>query len=166
MDLGKPIVFFKKKKLLFKASTCIYSAQIFSRFTGAGYIGFALGPEIAALILRNTGRTTPVFFTSVALATLNWIFVLFVMPESLTPEVREKNIKLGNQRRAASHANAPEKVGFWRTLRKSGRAFVEPLIIFAPVQRQQGRGLDWTLTLLAIAMFCFQLSVVSLRFPY
>ncbi|GJJ08626.1 hypothetical protein Clacol_002845 [Clathrus columnatus] len=141
-------------------------AQIFSRFTGAGYVGFALGPEIAALILRRTERTTPVFLTSVVLASLNWIFILFIMPESLTLEVREKNQKLAVQQQTSDHSNVPKKTGLRRTIKRTLRKFLEPLTMFAPVQRQQGRGLDWSLTLLAVSTFSFQLSIGVIQLKY
>ncbi|TFK20295.1 hypothetical protein FA15DRAFT_673617 [Coprinopsis marcescibilis] len=90
-------------------------AQIFSRFTGVFYLGFSAGPAIAAWIIRHPGllrvpssSDTPpgqglgrkpaaetqtvsaVFWIAVVCSFINFLLVLFVFPESLNQEKREK----------------------------------------------------------------------------
>lgn len=71
------------------------------------------------------------------------------------------NVKTATQVHPSSRTDVTTKTGVWHTIQRIRKSFMGPLTVFAPVQRQQGRGLDWSLTLLAIATFCFQLSIVG-----
>ncbi|KAF8520258.1 MFS general substrate transporter [Hysterangium stoloniferum] len=141
-------------------------ARIFSRFTGALYIGFAVGPEIAALILRRTHVTTFVFYVSAICAAINFFLVLFVFPESLNAEARARNIKAADELNVRARQDAADKTGLWRSTKFAVQTFISPLEVFAPVQRLHGRGKDWSLTLLAIAYFCFHLSTGLFQIKY
>ncbi|KAF8583727.1 MFS general substrate transporter [Ramaria rubella] len=134
-------------------------AQIFSRFTGVFHVGLALGPEIAALLLRSTHSTTKVFRTSVVCAFINLFLLLFVFPESLDKETREQNIKAAKEAKEKALQAAHGKRGLWRPVKTALKTFVEPLGILGPKLRERGRGLDWTLTLVSLSMFTFYLSL-------
>ncbi|KIM39801.1 hypothetical protein M413DRAFT_19586 [Hebeloma cylindrosporum] len=77
-------------------------AQIFSRFTGVFYLGFAVGPSIGGWLIRHPfGKqleeqsdtvVTTVFWVAVFCSLTNFILVLFVFPESLDKKRMEKTM--------------------------------------------------------------------------
>ncbi|KIJ51095.1 hypothetical protein M422DRAFT_44287 [Sphaerobolus stellatus SS14] len=134
-------------------------SRIFSRFTGSLMIGIAVGPEISALILHNTHSTTAVFYVSVILATINLFLVLFVFPESLNREVRDTNIKAAKEARQVALQDSAGKTGIWKSVKYAVKSFFEPLRTLGPVPRPRGRGRDWSLTLIAVAGFFYNLTI-------
>ncbi|KAF8520540.1 major facilitator superfamily domain-containing protein [Gautieria morchelliformis] len=141
-------------------------AHIYSRFTGVFYVGFALGPEIAAFILRNTHTTTAVFYASSLCASINIFLLLFVFPESLSPATRARNIEAAREVRNKALQGPKGKKGLWRSVKVAVKAFIEPIGILGPKPRQHGRGRDWSLTLLAMSLFTFFLSVGLFQIKY
>lgn len=166
-------------------------ATIFSRFTGVFYVGFSMGPAIGGWIIKNGIGTQPgqpksvtaVFYLAVLCSFTNLLLVLFVFPESLSAEKRETA--------AREHAMTHSAKGKARDLsgRDSGnhdegpstssdeegdsetkrfgiiRSFLSPLSIFLPVTIIEAGGKrrhrDWSLTMLAAALFGYMLSTVS-----
>lgn len=140
----------------------VCSANIYSRFSGVFYLGFALGPEIAALILRNTHKTTPVFFTSSVFASINVFLLLFIFPESLSAELQARNVEAAKEARSKALQGSRGKMGIWRSVKVSVKALIEPVGILGPRPRRHGRGQDWSLTLLAISLCACFLAFVSM----
>ena len=66
--------------------TCyVISSKLFSRFSGVLYVGFALGPDIAAIVIRSqpSRSVTPLFFLSALSYLLNAFYTWAIVPESL-----------------------------------------------------------------------------------
>jgi len=124
-------------------------------------IGLAIGPEISALILRYTHSNTAVFYVAAICAAINVFLILFIFPESLKHEVRERNIETARLARVAILQDRSRKSGLWRSVKYAVKTFFEPLKTLAPKARPQGRGHDWSLTLMAIASFFYHLTFVS-----
>lgn len=173
-------------------------ATIFSRFTGVFYVGFSMGPAIGGWIIKNGIGTQPgqpksvtaVFYLAVLCSFTNLLLVLFVFPESLSAEKREAA--------AREHAMTHSAKGKARDLsgRDSGnhdegpstssdeegdsetkrfgiiRSFLSPLSIFLPVTIIEAGGKrrhrDWSLTMLAAALFGYMLStgIYQLKYLY
>jgi MFS family permease len=94
-------------------------AKIFSRFTGAFYIGSAIGPIIADFFIQHPivvfGRRFPfsygnvdtsVFWVAIAFSAVNFYMALFVFPESLGKKKREKAIQEYNKTGGISKSKA------------------------------------------------------------
>ncbi|KAJ7931538.1 major facilitator superfamily-domain-containing protein [Mycena leptocephala] len=171
-------------------------AAVFSRFTGVSYLGFGLGPILGGWLIRHpiaflTGpphpgqpqaqTVTSAFWVAIGLqacqfwrsiGAINLCLVLFVFPESTTQEQRDLASGKGK-------GKAPE-----RTLENiveettdvssasSGiiRNFLSPLAIFLPVpifvDGSTRKRKDWSLTLLACAMFGYMLSTGLYQLKY
>jgi DHA1 family tetracycline resistance protein-like MFS transporter len=70
-------------------------AQSFGMIGAAFGLGFIIGPSLGG-ILGEYGTRIP-FWVSAGLALLNWLYVYFILPESLLPENRRKfDIKRAN----------------------------------------------------------------------
>lgn len=164
-------------------------AQIFSRFTGVFYLGFSVGPGIGGWLIRNAiwspsaggvKSVTSVFWVAVCCSFLNFVLVLFVFPESLDQERRQRaaiEYQRHSDRKGKAKANVveidqdsgeeiPRAVGDVPEEQHKGgiiREFLSPLAIFMPVVVVEGsrKRRDWTLTLLAGALFGYMLSGVS-----
>jgi MFS family permease len=77
-------------------------AHIFSRFTGVVYLGFSIGPVIGAWLIRHPiawvggssmpGRqsVTSVFWVAAFCSFTNFLLMIFVFPESLDKEKKER----------------------------------------------------------------------------
>lgn len=78
-------------------------AHIFSRFTGLFYVGFSVGPSIAGYLVQHPinlfdhdfpfgpGKVDlSVFWVAIACSFINFLLALFVFPESLARERRER----------------------------------------------------------------------------
>ena len=148
-------------------------AHIFSRFMGVFYVGFSLGPMLGAYVITHPpsfllpllhlessvpGRTvTPVFCLAVIISFINFILSVFVFPESLYKKKSaesEPSVAIASSS-TDGEANKTESgfLGFFKNL------FV-PLMIFSPRKRANGK--DWSMTLLAVAVFGYLLSSVRL----
>lgn len=143
-------------------------AKIFSRFTGVFFFGFAIGPTIGAYFIKHPIFTSPshsmhassptvtsVFYIAAMCSFVNFVLAIFVFPESL----EKKKAKASQQVPAESAVNEVS------TLRSAKNAFLSPLALFLPKKVESPDGVpkkDWTLTLLAGALFGCLLS--SVRF--
>ncbi|KAJ9110259.1 hypothetical protein QFC19_001662 [Naganishia cerealis] len=63
-------------------------AKVFSRFGGILMIGFSIGPVIGSSLIKATGDILSVFYVSATLSSVFVIFVIFILPESLSSEAR------------------------------------------------------------------------------
>lgn len=165
-------------------------AQIFSRFSGAFYIGFCIGPSIGGYLIQHPfsfmghlgvsgpKSVTCVFWTAIVFSFTNFILVLFVFPESTTKEKRAKALGAhlgpgkGKARVSADDAsgndNADDSEGT-----ESGviARFLKPLAVFLPVVVMDPSGFgrkkkDWNLTILAVAALSIHLAGVSHMVPH
>jgi hypothetical protein len=128
-------------------------ANIFSRFHGVFFVGIALGPGIGALILRQFAQNiTSNFIASAMLLAVNLLCCLFVFPESLSNDRREEF-----RQKRTSLAESSRIAAWWLPFYN----IVSPLAIFLPRKRVNRKGLDWNFTLLAMAVFCSVLTIVS-----
>ena len=75
----------------------------------------------------------------------------------------EPNESAFSQRTTATHSRRRKRLsGNFRRLVKRTFHFLEPLTIFVPKERDDGKsGLDWNLTLVAFAIFCTSMNYVS-----
>jgi DHA1 family tetracycline resistance protein-like MFS transporter len=86
---------------------------------GAAFgIGFIFGPVLGGVLSAGENYARPALVAA-ALASINWLGVLFLIPESLPPEERA--------RRKASPAAAPTARALWQGLR---RPCVGPLLTY------------------------------------
>ena len=143
------------------------------------FFGFALGPILGAWVIRNSdtfvsrvlhidpnsGRTVvPVFAIAVIFWTISILLSAFVFPESLN----KKRLKEADARAdATAERVATENRSTSKTSARKGLLLPElrnvfmPLVVFAPRHRQNGKSKDWSMTLLALALFGYLLSSVS-----
>ncbi|KAJ7494774.1 major facilitator superfamily-domain-containing protein [Mycena galericulata] len=165
-------------------------ASVFSRFTGVAFLGFGLGPVIGGWLIRHpiaflTGpphpgqpqaqSVTSVFWVAICCSFINLCLVLFVFPESTTQEQRELASGKGKGKaRDASGSGALDVVTEETEARpaRSGiiRQFLSPVAIFLPVpifvNGSTRKRKDWSLTLLAAAMFAYMLSTGLYQIKY
>ncbi|KAJ6567429.1 major facilitator superfamily domain-containing protein [Mycena vulgaris] len=165
-------------------------ASVFSRFTGVSFLGFSLGPIIGGWLIRHpiaflNGAPHPgqlqgqsvisVFWVAVICSFINFILVLFVFPESVTQEQRD----LASGRRKATGPDGTSELIVGGTdveavgiLARLGliKDFLRPLAIFLPVpifiEGSTHKRKDWSLTLLACAMFGYMLSAGLYQIKY
>ncbi|KAJ7367765.1 hypothetical protein DFH08DRAFT_676719 [Mycena albidolilacea] len=139
-------------------------ASMFSRFTGLSFFGFALGPIIGAWLMGHPlaffsipgggSSVTSVFCVAATGSFLNFCFMLFVMPESVTKEQRDR-----------ASRGVPQI-----TVAGVIRDFFSPLAIFLPVSvsvpGSTRKRKDWSLTLLACALLGYLLSAGLYQIKY
>ncbi|KAJ4477211.1 major facilitator superfamily domain-containing protein [Lentinula aciculospora] len=170
-------------------------ATIFSRFNGAFFLGFSIGPVIGGWIIRNgipgidrigtinkEGKSvTEVFWLAICLSFINFLLTTFLFPESLSKEQQDKaklahdelkgksrstNGSIGDD--SSSESTTSRKRGILRTI---GRVF-SPLALFVPVVITEAthngirKRKDWSLTFLAMAMFLYMLSTGVYQIKY
>ncbi|KAF8896306.1 major facilitator superfamily-domain-containing protein [Infundibulicybe gibba] len=168
-------------------------AHIFSRFTGVFYLGFSVGPTIGGWLIRNPGlfnrqpggntsgapTVTAVFWVAVFCSFMNFILVLFVFPESLNKERQaraaveySKTSSTKGKARAHDDENVSNEHVEHPDAPREGiiQSFLSPLAIFLPVTVMDGtrKRTDWSLTLLAAALFGYMLStgIYQLKYLY
>ena len=166
-------------------------AFIFSRFSGVLCFGFSIGPAIGGYLIRNPIWVSPgtenipmvtcVFWVAVLCGFINFLLVLFVFPESLAKVKQERaaveyNVEINRKGKAraigarvageeseARVDEAPSGTGDGGII----RGFLKPLVVFLPVMVMDGgirKRRDWSLTLLAVALFGHMLSQVVFIF--
>ncbi|KAF9449523.1 MFS general substrate transporter [Macrolepiota fuliginosa MF-IS2] len=167
-------------------------AHIFSRFTGATYLGIFFGPSLSGYLISRSGMSggvggtknvTTVFCVAVVCSFVNFLAAVFVFPESLSKERREKARK---EYIRASGAGSGKGKGKAPVRGRTGRAGVvedvterpnfvvrlfSPLAVFWPTKvrdptRMNKYRRDWSLTLLGVAFFGFVLCVGLYQLKY
>lgn len=159
-------------------------AHIFSRFAGVFYIGFSLGPSVGAWLIQHpipilaspgteggaAKTVTSVFWVAIACSFINFVLVLFVFPESLDKEKKEKAMREYVARQSRGKARASQE-----GIRDDAHGaqtgsvisrFLEPLAVFLPVVVMDPtspgkKRRDWNLTLLAASLIGYMLSTAS-----
>ena len=146
---------------------------------GVFFFGFALGPVLGAWIIRHSasllsrvlhvepakaGRSvTPVFWIAVILWIITVLLSIFVFPESLEKVMQKGNnarVAINSDTRDSENRQSPKATyNSEPSLLSSLRRVFVPLVVFAPKRRQNRK--DWTMTLLAMALFGYLLSSVS-----
>ncbi|KAF9031012.1 MFS general substrate transporter [Hymenopellis radicata] len=171
-------------------------ASVFSRFSGVFFFGFSMGPAIGGWIIRNRigipegapKSVAPVFYLASCCSLLNLLLVLFVFPESLSKEkqeMAEREYRVEHSSKGKGRDPRPVPVvqsdGQASTApveledyKRPGviRAFLSPLGLFLPVTITDASGTktitDYSLTALAIGLFCTVLStgIYQLKYLY
>ncbi|KAJ7104103.1 major facilitator superfamily-domain-containing protein [Mycena belliarum] len=167
-------------------------AAVFSKFTGVSFLGFGFGPLIGAWLIRHpiaflTSPPPPgqpqaqsvssVFWVAVFCSFINLFLVLFVFPESVTKEQRDLASGKGKGKgKARAGPSTLEDVAEEREAGKESagimKRLLRPLAIFLPVpifvEGSTRKRKDWSLTLLACAMFGYMLStgVYAIKYLY
>ncbi|KAG6330429.1 hypothetical protein ID866_8658 [Astraeus odoratus] len=141
-------------------------SRLFSFSLGLMFAGFAIGPLVGGLIMHLTGSTLSVFFLSATLHFIYGLFIVFVLPESLT-NARAHRAHIRYKEEMAKSANTPVVM---RVL-KNATTFLSALTVLFPRDAVDGNPLkrprkDWNLFLLCV---CYALStslVSSLPFIF
>ncbi|KAG8973857.1 hypothetical protein FRC05_008077 [Tulasnella sp. 425] len=130
-------------------------SNAFSTFQGILFIGVAAGPAFSSILLKWTTPDILVIFTvSVLISLVNTAYALFLMPESLTGEIREereRKRKAEIEEHLTTHPShsAPHR-SWWARMKARVADFFEPAALFLP------QGNDWRLTLVGVSFFvCF-----------
>ncbi|KAJ7711253.1 major facilitator superfamily domain-containing protein [Mycena metata] len=163
-------------------------ASVFSRFTGVSFLGFSLGPIIGGWIIRHPipflsgaplpgqgpgqGQSVTAVFCIAAIGSfINFCLMLFVIPESVSKEQRERAARTIPDIAVVSLVGEPEPpktaIAFVPRIIKD---FFSPLAIFLPVpifiDGSTRKRKDWSLTLLACALFGYLLSAGLYQIKY
>ncbi|KAJ7047886.1 major facilitator superfamily domain-containing protein [Mycena alexandri] len=163
-------------------------ASVFSRFTGVSFVGFSLGPIIGGWIIRHPipflsgaplpgqgpgqGQSVTAVFCIAAIGSfINFCLMLFVIPESVTKEQRDRATRTLPDIAVVSlvgEAEPPKTaIAFVPRIIKE---FFSPLAIFLPVpifiDGTTRKRKDWSLTLLACALFGYLLSAGLYQIKY
>ncbi|KAF9894080.1 hypothetical protein FE257_009053 [Aspergillus nanangensis] len=116
------------------ASDCTSSEKrsvAFGYVYGSIFIGVALGPLIAALLIKRFGTILSVFFGSVCLNTVFLLVVLFIIPESLSKQ-RQRSAREKHRMKNAHK----EHMSWFSWKRWNPLRIVRPLsILFPPIGR-------------------------------
>ncbi|KJA22926.1 hypothetical protein HYPSUDRAFT_138336 [Hypholoma sublateritium FD-334 SS-4] len=168
-------------------------AHIFSRFQGVVYLGFAAGPSIGGWLIQHpfgpgiSGRAdqgkvvTTVFWVAIACSFFNLLMMIFVFPESLNKKKMERAAEAARLGAAGDLAARPSGSCDAQEVVQESPAtagivarFLSPLAVFLPVMvldpSPNGLGSrkrrDWSLTVLAVALFGFMLSTGVYQIKY
>jgi hypothetical protein len=103
---------------------------------------------VGSLIIKYTKTPASPFYVAFGGHILTLGYMLFLVPESLTPAVRAKNIAV-QQEQLLMKATSEAGMRWYN----SGRifAFLSPLALFWPRVLEGGKGRNWNLTLVCIA---------------
>ncbi|KAJ6463249.1 major facilitator superfamily-domain-containing protein [Mycena vitilis] len=163
-------------------------ASVFSRFTGVSFLGFSLGPIIGGWLIRHpiaflsspphpgqpgTPSVTSVFWVAAIASFANFCFMLFVMPESVSQEQKDRacgrtvsEIAVAGEQALVTESAAKPRITPLRIIKD----LISPLAIFLPVpifiDGSSRKRKDWSLTLLACAMFGYMLSAGLYQIKY
>ncbi|KAF8136749.1 MFS general substrate transporter [Boletus edulis] len=122
----------------------------FSLSLGLMFTGVAVGPAVGGLLIRSTGTMMSVFYFASILHVAYAVFILFILPESLT-RARMRGARLRRrqeQTNQASSGRAPDVL-------KAAARFLDPIVVLLPEQSSDANSLkqrrDWSLFFIAIA---------------
>lgn len=124
-------------------------AVTFAYIHGVLFGGIALGPLIAGYVIKATGTVLPVFYISLGCHTVFFLFLAFIVPESLTKErqlsARSKHEFVGANRATTS--------GSWLSF-LNGNSILAPLSVLWPTGPSSSSALRRNLVLLAAVDTC------------
>ena len=137
---------------------------------GLLFLGMGFGPSIGALLVAFTHKPISVFYFGTAVHFTYAMLVWLIIPESLSPRVRAANSRKRElELREAEIQSVSGGSGIReKAIKYAKRAFgfLSPLIVFAPVEINDGglstkKKRDWSLTLIAFALGSYSLVMVS-----
>lgn len=102
-------------------------AVVFGYFHACLFGGIALGPLIAAFLIKTTGKLITIFYTALAVHVFFILFVFFVVPESLT----KKRQQVAQERYAAEGDSMAWEGYSWLWAMRKGN-ILAPLKILWP----------------------------------
>ncbi|OJJ48251.1 hypothetical protein ASPZODRAFT_150525 [Penicilliopsis zonata CBS 506.65] len=120
------------------ASDCTPTEQrnvAFGYFHGALFSGIALGPFLAAFLIKTTGDSVVVFVTSLSLHSFYLLMISLVVPESLSKEQQHMAQKRHQERRSQREEEDEASLLFHGRLslkQLNPLNFLAPLAILAP----------------------------------
>jgi hypothetical protein len=128
---------------------------------GILYIGFAVGPSIASLVLRQTVSKdlTPLFFMSACSYAISLFFILLVVPESLHSADKPP---AGQHITSGPEPGQPEPTS---ALLVPFRRLVGPIAALRP-RRVGALHKDYTLTIIAASYFIYLMSLALYQLKY
>jgi len=109
-------------------------AVSFAYIQSVFFLGFAVGPVVGGLLINRTGSVVTLFYCALAVHLSFCLFILVLIPESVTPENMEQARHNHNARRV-SEEGIPYSPRQWRYWNNMFNIF-KPLEIFWP----RGRG--------------------------
>ncbi|CAG8675799.1 9627_t:CDS:2, partial [Scutellospora calospora] len=63
----------------------------FGLMHASAYCGMSVGPVLGGIIVEATGSALSVFYVVIGALSVFYIFASFILPESLSPEIRRQN---------------------------------------------------------------------------
>ncbi|KAI0066006.1 MFS general substrate transporter [Artomyces pyxidatus] len=129
-------------------------SRIFSFFLGLVYVGVAVGPSLASLVIQLTGQPITIFYVSASIQALIMLLNWLVIPESILPT----QMKISRIKHATQKALKRQTHSVIGTL-KDSLSFLRPLLVFFPHRVEngdtpaKGRARNWSLTWLAMGFF-------------
>ncbi|KAF6754593.1 hypothetical protein DFP72DRAFT_1125319 [Ephemerocybe angulata] len=131
-------------------------SKIFSTVQGMVFVGLAIGPPFAGVLLPQVGYSDSFFYTSITLIFLTLLYVNFVCPESFIPVEREtiENIREEEQQSKSSAIYAAR-----RLITRFLSALLSPILI---------RKLNYGMPLVGLSLFLYLVStgVYSAKYLY
>jgi hypothetical protein len=143
--------------------------------TGLLFGGIAIGPALSSVLIQATGTTLAAFYAVLGLHSVQVLYTVFIMPESLGKDKQAEAKRKAHQRKrekedqARMHAWEMQGEGYpvikriadivKRTLKPLTDIFA-PIALLAPTRTSMG-GLDWSLPLVALANALYSMMVVS-----
>ncbi|KAF8583728.1 MFS general substrate transporter [Ramaria rubella] len=143
-------------------------ATVFAYFQGASYIALASGPQIAGIFLPPSADVrTIMFYSGLACHVIGLCYALFILPESVSPEMMQIARHGRNSGSEPDRASIKTKEKWARKIRDAQQRLLAPLTIFGPKRKPDG-GWDLNMTFLVIAQFTHLMSVgvVQVKFLY
>ncbi|KIJ41294.1 hypothetical protein M422DRAFT_780429 [Sphaerobolus stellatus SS14] len=146
----------------------------FSMVMGLIMCGMALGPAIGSYIIRATQDLLSVFYLGTANHLLFIVFLIFILPESVTKASMRKSRKRYAALREEQAAKLAGPNGV-RTLRASIRLCLrsfliplEPLAVLLPHKRPNSKGRDWNMFWLAVTsvLNATLMGIYTFKFQY
>lgn len=119
-------------------------AVAFGYFHACLFSGIALGPLIAAFLVKFTGQLITIFYVALGVHTFFMLFILFVVPESLT----KKRQQLARERHIAEAERLASDGYSWLWAMRKGNVLA-PLKILWPTGRGSSGHLRANLILLS-----------------
>ncbi|KAF5342541.1 hypothetical protein D9611_001959 [Ephemerocybe angulata] len=140
-------------------------SKIFSTVQGMVFVGLAIGPPFAGVLLPQVGYSDSFFYTSITLIFLTLLYVNFVCPESFIPVEREtiENFREEEQQSKSSAIYAAR-----RLITRFLSALLSPILMFAPRRVLSSRKLNYGMPLVGLSLFLYLVStgVYSAKYLY
>lgn len=128
---------------------------------GILYLGFAIGPSIASLVLRQMASQSlaPLFFLSSGAYALALLFILLVVPESLHSGGKPLSAQ------SAMQESTPQSEASIPYILTPLKRLLAPIAALRPRHAGAMR-LDYTLTIIAVSYFIYLTSLALYQLKY